>query len=713
MYMNSESSDGIELSPLWSSIRPNPSSSLIPYDSQAKPIVVDTIDGINKNVTYAEVLDSIGVTDDEAKFYARRFQELTAQLASILLSENSGLDNRRLIDKLNQIMEDRQKSSNDSQSFAETSTVTMSKPLEEPLPEVAASSQVSSKPTAARALSDTPNMLTIKFLQDELRLDDTTLSSILLKHSWILYLRVDTNLRPKVAMLRSRGFSKNDIRTIVKAAPSVLGINLEWTLPEKLLTIQKLFHLSRRDLLKVVTSAPWLLTCSIERNTEVAKYLNFLGFEDKMLKRMVINDPGVLNVGVDGMRSVYSLLTEVFGLPRSKAKHVIHRFPRILKRVDLARGQERLDYLREEFGLIPPFEDLQKVIERFPMILYKDIDSYLRPTVAIMRKYLELSNADLRKIIILFPQLLGYNLEYVEIKCKEVMFFLTSDPIYRTLPSALKPQVTSVKDDEDFDGPSYDVLASCAMTKPLSLADDIRACLLLTSSLSIDKQSALYLVHKTPWLLGFRMERTRGMIFALALTLGMTREECQRVLTICPRIVTVNVDGKLQQLMQVLAQLAMTYLHSPDQKANVEALLRDLNDSDGDAFEYLRPVSGIITDSLKQRRRDPIRSLIRFLILRNPLLICTAIARIDQRVAEIMQVDAYDRPKPTIPWNKLPNQIRRNPSGHIRWQLKQEKQKVVDAWQEKETKQLTRKQVQSSRSTAETVTSETTRILVS
>jgi hypothetical protein len=62
--------------------------------------------------------------------------------------------------------------------------------------------------------------------------------------------------------------------------------------------------------------------------------------------------------------------------------------------------------------------------------------------------------------------------------------------------------------------------------------------------------------------------------------------------------------------------------------------------------------------------------------------------------------------------SKLPKQIQRNPSGHICWQLKQEKQKVVDAWEEKGTKPLTRNQVQSSHSKAEIVTLETTRVLV-
>ena len=48
--------------------------------------------------------------------------------------------------------------------------------------------------------------------------------------------------------------------------PSILAINHEWTLPEKLISLQKMFNLNRIALVKVVVSQPYLLTSSIERN---------------------------------------------------------------------------------------------------------------------------------------------------------------------------------------------------------------------------------------------------------------------------------------------------------------------------------------------------------------------------------------------------------------------------------------------------------------
>ena len=116
--------------------------------------------------------------------------------------------------------------------------------------------------------------MAIIFLQHELRLSEKTLMNVIVNHSSLMYLRVDTNLRPTMAVFRSFGFKDKDIRSMVEQAPSVLAINHEWTLPEKLISLQSMFNLNKNNLVKVVVSQPFLLTSSIERNLEISGVKN-------------------------------------------------------------------------------------------------------------------------------------------------------------------------------------------------------------------------------------------------------------------------------------------------------------------------------------------------------------------------------------------------------------------------------------------------------
>lgn len=97
-------------------------------------------------------------------------------------------------------------------------------------------------PTAP--LLDIKESLTIYYLEQELKLSKETLTKIILKYSWILYLKVDTNLRPTIEVMKSFGLKDRDVRLIVSKAPSVLAINYDFTLPEKLIALQKMVSTS-------------------------------------------------------------------------------------------------------------------------------------------------------------------------------------------------------------------------------------------------------------------------------------------------------------------------------------------------------------------------------------------------------------------------------------------------------------------------------------
>jgi hypothetical protein len=76
------------------------------------------------------------------------------------------------------------------------------------------------------------------YLQNVLKISESSLMRITMKHNWILYLKPETNLIPTIQVFASFGFTEKDVKKMVEVVPSVLAINHNWTLPEKLFTLQ-------------------------------------------------------------------------------------------------------------------------------------------------------------------------------------------------------------------------------------------------------------------------------------------------------------------------------------------------------------------------------------------------------------------------------------------------------------------------------------------
>ena len=53
-----------------------------------------------------------------------------------------------------------------------------------------------------------------------------------------------------------------------------IGLNKDYTLPERLITIQKIFYLNRINLVDIIIKQPYLLTSSVNRNIEIANFFS-------------------------------------------------------------------------------------------------------------------------------------------------------------------------------------------------------------------------------------------------------------------------------------------------------------------------------------------------------------------------------------------------------------------------------------------------------
>lgn len=193
--------------------------------------------------------------------------------------------------------------------------------------------------------------LTFFYLKYELKLGEATLMKILTKHSWITYLKVESNLKPTIEVFKSFGFKDRDIKLMIELVPSILGINHEWTLPEKLISLQQMYSLNRANLVRIITSQPWLLSSSINRNLEVSNFfVENMNLNSDEVKKMIINYPTVTMTSINVLRSSWSILTDIYGLDDDIARKMCVKYPRLLSRSLVNDADERIKFFGEELG---------------------------------------------------------------------------------------------------------------------------------------------------------------------------------------------------------------------------------------------------------------------------------------------------------------------------------------------------------------------------
>lgn len=269
--------------------------------------------------------------------------------------------------------------------------------------------------------------LTIVFLKNEIKLSDETLTRMLLKYSWVFYLRVDRNLRPKIDVLRSFGFREKDIRSIITAAPSILGIEGDWTLPEKLISLQKMFFLSKKGLVSVIVKQPFLLTCSIDRNIRISNFLTeTIGFSGDQVRKLVGLDSKIPMTSISILTIAWDILTNEYGIDSEQARKLCQRYPRLLSRLLVEKQLQQMKFFKEILLMNEQDKQvLQQLVLRYPPLLLIDVEVFLIPNVKILQSCLQLNSQELHEFIKIFPQLLGHSPETLQRRLDETMRLFT------------------------------------------------------------------------------------------------------------------------------------------------------------------------------------------------------------------------------------------------------------------------------------------------
>jgi hypothetical protein len=413
---------------------------------------------------------------------------------------------------------------------------------------------------------------------------------IILKYPWILYLRVNTNLRPTVEVLQSYGFKRKDIHNIVSRAPSILAIDHIQTLPHKLLSIQSMFHLTNTNLVRLVVAQPYLLTSSVARNEGTASFLKkTLQISGKQLQSLLMKEPKLTMTSVDLLLRCWGVLTKLYGFTPDLARELVLKHPVLLSLRLVKNVHERLGLLSSELDISSfPSPYVQALVKRFPQLLYVDVERFLEPNIRTLKSALcnghdtgttvedagaeslsmstcstgaidnsvavDKQQLQLLTLLKVFPQLLGYNNAHLQRMCADALHMLTggasagaADRVHHFADSEQVPlhgdrhEAHGGRNYEHFNKAvlHLDLLSSFQdgqVRRQLQL--ELQACARIANNcttVTVDALRALHIVRTVPWILAYRPERSHRVLCALAVTLSLTREELTHCVRLYPR----------------------------------------------------------------------------------------------------------------------------------------------------------------------------------
>ncbi len=635
-------------------------------------------------------------------------------------------------------------------------------------------------------LEDNVDDMAFMFLMQEINLKQEVLERIIVKYSWILYLKVDTNLRPTIEVFRSYGYTNSDICAMVSRIPSVLAINHEKTLPQKLKQLENDFNLEGRNLIDVTLAQPTLLTSSFDRNSDISTFLtDVVGLTKPQVGDMLKSNPTIAATSITILSAAWMALINAYGFSSQFARSIVLKNSYVLSKKTLRNITGRVK-LFEEIGLPSPYPELQKILLRFPALIYVDVNYFLKPNVAILTGYFGLDEEELFKLVSTCAQLLTYNPMTLTSMLQTTTSILTS----KTTSFDPKPYLRDNTKDSDDESSSFsskishdeeDLSVSSTSSVVLEEMDDTldKLCYLdmvdskssriystdkirrivkesfrvtktsvgdlslLQKRIFFDGSSALMERHgvavghansknlcvdwdraravmiQAPWVLTYTPHRTQSVLATLSTTLCLTKEELSKIIGTYPRLLSLSPDddAKLNQVLNELAVAAARVLEveieagtdlnnsenwrprskkskrksltiskiANTTKKNIdsESCIGDDNNEenpkeDGALLEAMLLGGKPAQAAIYQRRKDPLRRMLREVIIRYPLMLGTAMTRIEERLEDFVQLIETSGPVRTtngthssigkaLRWDGVVQVLRRGVDAHIRW----------------------------------------------
>lgn len=218
------------------------------------------------------------------------------------------------------------------------------------------------------------------FLRDEVGVDEDDLLRILLTCDAALCLSVDSNLRPKMAMLQQElGCSLEELARCVGRCPVILTKNQD--------TLRKIIAWFREELLmtkdqvrRLVGRLPASLTYALEEGLvrKFAFYKEELGLTRATFRAIITANPSVLGLNVEeNVAGKVAFFQDDLFLSRDDLHGLVRRCPRLLSFSLENKLEPTATFLMEKLGTDPL--DLGRMVLRCPGILLLDEERKLKP----------------------------------------------------------------------------------------------------------------------------------------------------------------------------------------------------------------------------------------------------------------------------------------------------------------------------------------------
>ncbi|KAL3826325.1 hypothetical protein ACHAXA_003649 [Cyclostephanos tholiformis] len=259
------------------------------------------------------------------------------------------------------------------------------------------------------------------YLRNTIGLSEETMWKITLESGSILGM-TPLNLEKKVSLLRrTMNLSDEDVRVILGKAPTVLHYSADRNLAPTILFLVRSLDLSKGELRTMVLDCPSILSYSLENLSKKIAFFVALGYDGiDSVRELLVGTPKLLLSAVDtGLVPRLKFLTQEINFSIEEVRRLCQSNPRLLLYSLYDNlGEKIVFFFILQLHLEPA--DVRKILLAYPQIMDYNLENHMKPIAEYFMTELEFSSAEVGSIILKFPRLFSYSL----FKIKHVTGFL-------------------------------------------------------------------------------------------------------------------------------------------------------------------------------------------------------------------------------------------------------------------------------------------------
>ena len=558
----------------------------------------------------------------------------------------------------------------------------------------------------------------------------STLIRVIVSQPLLLTSSIDRNLEIANFLSEDCMFTKEEIKSLVSKLPLIAMTPIS-VLSAAWSVLLDVYKISQKDAKKCCLRFPRLLTKSIlNQGSDRFKFLNedlVMSKHLDKLHKMILYHPAILVADVEYyLKPNAAILIKVLKLSNSQLSQMATVLPPLLmynpgvlethlkKILRFLNGLDEYKFDGSEFENDDDDVDRNKNISLIDNdaenIILSEDDVILNDVspLKIRKKKKTAKVKKSKEFDILFDELLDGNNsdDYIQ---EDRGLDMIADIV--SLSSATKSQKKEnllkkydrrslhIQSMEKLTVKSERYMKGNIGTGAAAEIEAIRMILTSCATMSINKEVSINMVRNAPWLIAYRIERSKRVIAVLAVSLGMAKAEVAKCIRLYPRILCLSPDGKLNQLLRYLAEVAAAFLDRKYKNISpniIEKYMKLKNNfyetsiiMDGDIYDdkiLEKMEDDMVRSALINRRSNPIRTMVRYLIIKYPLILGISLERISDRYDELSEYK-------DVEWSDLIPFLRRSKSSQAKWidryNSKKIEEKLFMEWKKKNLLDLT------------------------